>query len=73
MFPIGIWKNYGGKSANAGNVQLVDRYDLRVADSFQLAAALEWCEHAPQGRVFLTVDQKLMDAALLSGFEARQM
>jgi hypothetical protein len=36
-------------------------------------AALEWCEDAPQGRVFLTADQKLRDAALLAGFDARQM
>lgn len=57
-----------GKSA-----QLVDRFDLRAADSFQLAAALEWCEDAPQGRVFLTADQKLREAALLSGFDAKQM
>jgi predicted nucleic acid-binding protein len=53
-------------------IQLVDRYDLRAADSFQLAA-LEWCEDASQGRVFLTTDQKLREAALLSGFEAKQM
>jgi hypothetical protein len=26
-------------------IQLVDRYDLRAAASFQLAAALEWCEY----------------------------
>ena len=57
----------------ATSIQLVDRYDLRAADSFQLAAALEWCEYAPQGRVFLTADQKLRDAALLSGFDAKQM
>ena len=36
----------------ATSTKLVDRYDLRAADSFQLAAALEWCEYAPQGRVF---------------------
>jgi predicted nucleic acid-binding protein len=53
--------------------QLVDRYDLRAAESLQLAAALEWCEGAPQGRVFLTIDQKLKDAALLSGFDAGHM
>jgi len=53
--------------------QLVDRYDLRAADSFQLAAALQWCEDTPQGRVFLTIDQKLREAALLSGFDANQM
>ncbi len=57
----------------ATSAQLVDRYDLRAADSFQLAAALEWCEYTPQGRVFLTADQKLRDAALLSGFDAMQM
>jgi uncharacterized protein len=54
-------------------VQLVARFDLRAADSLQLAAALAWCEDAPQGRVFLTADHKLREAALLSGFEARQM
>lgn len=54
-------------------IQLVDHYDLRAADSFQLAAALQWCEDAPQGRVFLTTDQKLGEVALLSGFDAKQM
>ena len=57
----------------ATSMHLVDRYDLRAADSLQLAAALEWCENAPQGRVFLTADQRLRDAALLSGFDAKQM
>jgi predicted nucleic acid-binding protein len=57
----------------ARSIQLVERYDLRAADSFQLAAALEWCEHAPQGRVFLTTDRKLREAALLSGFDAKHM
>ena len=57
----------------ATSINLVDRYDLRAADSFQLAAALEWCEYVPQGRVFLTADQRLRDAALLSGFDAKQM
>jgi len=54
-------------------LQLVDRYDLRAADSLQLAAALEWCEGAPQGRGFLTADERLRQAALLSGFDAEQM
>jgi len=57
----------------ATSIHLVDRYDLRAADSFQLSAALEWCEYAPQGRVFLTADLKLRDAALLSGFDAKPM
>ena len=57
----------------AKSAQLVDRYDLRAADSFQLAAALEWCEHAPQGRVFLTADRRLREAARSSGFDAKPM
>jgi predicted nucleic acid-binding protein len=55
------------------SIQLVERYDLRAADSFQLAAAFEWCEHVPQGRVFLTTDRTLREAALLSGFDAQRM
>jgi predicted nucleic acid-binding protein len=53
--------------------QLVDNYDLRAADSFQLAAALEWCQGNPQGRSFLSADQKLRQAAALSGFNVIQM
>jgi len=54
-------------------VQLVDRYDLRAADALHLAAALVWCEDVPRGRVFLTADQKLGEAALLTGFDAQPM
>jgi len=57
----------------ANAAQLVGRFDLRAADALQLAAALVWCEHAPQDRVFLTANQKLREAALLSGFDARPM
>jgi predicted nucleic acid-binding protein len=53
--------------------QLVDRYDLRAADALQLAAALEWCQDVPQGRVFLTADQKLREAALMAGFEGERI
>lgn len=53
--------------------QLVDVYDLRAADALHLAAALVWCEHLPQGRVFLTADHKLREAALLCGFAAQQI
>jgi predicted nucleic acid-binding protein len=55
----------------ANAAQLVDRYDMRAADALQLAAALEWCEDVPQGKVFLAADQKLQDAAVLSGFDGR--
>ena len=54
-------------------LRLVERYDLRAADSLQLAAALEWCEDVPNGRVFLTVDESLREAAFLAGFDAKQM
>lgn len=54
-------------------VQLVDHYDLRAADALQLVAALEWCDDAPQGRIFLTADERLREAALLSGFAAQQL
>jgi predicted nucleic acid-binding protein len=57
----------------AKSMQLLDRYDLRANDSLQLAAALEWCEDAPQGRIFLTSDGRLGEAALLSGFDAKPM
>lgn len=54
-------------------IELVRRYELRAADSLQLAAAREWCEDAPQGRIFFTADQKLREAAVLAGFDAQQM
>jgi len=57
----------------ATSIELVDRFDLRAADSLQLGATLKWCEYAPQDRVFLTADQKLRDAAILTGFDAKQM
>jgi predicted nucleic acid-binding protein len=55
------------------SIQLLDRYDLRAADSLQLAAALEWCEDDPQGRPFLSADQRLAGAARLSGFDVKQL
>lgn len=70
----GLWSlMQPSDSLRATAMRLVDRYDLRAADALQLAATLEWCEHAPQDRVFLTADQKLRDAALLNGFDARQL
>lgn len=50
--------------------EIVERYDLRAADAFQLAAALEWCSDLPRGRKFLTADARLFEAALLCGFDA---
>jgi predicted nucleic acid-binding protein len=51
-------------------VGLVEKYDLRAADSLQLAAGLEWCGKTPLNRLFLTGDRRLQDAALLTGFDA---
>jgi predicted nucleic acid-binding protein len=47
---------------------LLEIYPLRAADALQLAAAWEWCEGKPKGRVFLTFDQRLGDAAAQAGF-----
>ena len=52
--------------------QLVDRYELRAADALQLSAALGWCEDVPQGQVFFTADQKLREAAILTGFDGQR-
>jgi hypothetical protein len=54
-------------------VGLVDRHRLRAADALQLAAALEWCSGIPTGKVFLATDERLRDAAVLSGFEGEQI
>jgi predicted nucleic acid-binding protein len=54
-------------------VQLVGRYDLRAGDAFQLAAALEWCDDSPHGCIFLAADEKLREAAVLSGFDSPEI
>jgi predicted nucleic acid-binding protein len=45
------------------------RYELRAADALQLAAALTWAMHRPQGRPFLSGDQRLLEAARQLGFK----
>jgi predicted nucleic acid-binding protein len=47
---------------------LLELHPLSAADATQLAAALEWCEGQPFGKVFLTFDQRLREAAGLAGF-----
>jgi predicted nucleic acid-binding protein len=61
------------EALRASAEKLVESYDLRAADSLQLAAALAWCEQVPQGRVLFTANQKLREAALLNGFDAPQI
>jgi uncharacterized protein len=48
--------------------QLFDTYELRAADSLQLAAALTWCQHRPSRRAFLSADQRLSKCATAAGF-----
>lgn len=54
-------------------MSLVDRYDVHAADALQLAAALKWAGNSPEHKTFLTLDNRLRDAALLCGFDAPQI
>lgn len=47
---------------------LLESHPLSAADALQLAAALEWCGGQPTGKVFLTFDRRLREAAKLAGF-----
>ena len=50
--------------------RLVDRFPLKAADAQQLAAALTWCIGRPRGRLFISGDGQLLDAARQLGFQA---
>jgi predicted nucleic acid-binding protein len=47
---------------------LPERYELRAMDSFQMAAALVWCQEKPRNRPFVTADSKLSQVAEKAGF-----
>jgi predicted nucleic acid-binding protein len=49
-------------------MQMLDTYELRAADSLQLAAALVWCQKRPAGRTFVSGDQRLSKSAAAAGF-----
>ncbi|HET7870899.1 MAG TPA: type II toxin-antitoxin system VapC family toxin [Terriglobales bacterium] len=49
-------------------LQLLEKHDLRAADSLQLAAALTWCKQRPSKRTFICADQRLSRAAQAIGF-----
>lgn len=49
-------------------IRLLAVHSLRAADSFQLAAALIWCQEQPSGRVFVCLDDRLRTAAEAEGF-----
>ncbi len=46
-------------------------FNLRALDSFQLAAALVWCNGNPKGRLFVCDDVKLAEAAQRAGFSVK--
>lgn len=50
--------------------KLLARFPLRAADALQLAAAMTWAMDRPQGRVFISGDLQLLEAARQLGFEA---
>lgn len=52
----------------ASATDLIQRYVLRSADAFQLAAALVWCDNRARNRTFITMDDKLALAAEEAGF-----
>lgn len=48
---------------------LLSRFPLRAADTLQLAAALIWAAGNPQGRIFISGDEQLLQAAQQLGFQ----
>jgi predicted nucleic acid-binding protein len=52
---------------------LLDTYELRAADSLQLAAALTWCQQRPARRTFLCGDQHLSESAAEAGFSVVEL
>lgn len=48
--------------------RLLAAHPLRAADALQLAAALVWCDEAPQGETFVCLDERLSAAARREGF-----
>ena len=51
--------------------RLVAVHPLRAADALQLAAALIWCEEQPHHEVFVSLDERLSNAARSEGFDVR--
>ena len=48
--------------------ELLAIHSLRAAAAFHLAAALAWCEGHPRGERFLSLDDRLREAARREGF-----
>jgi len=58
-----------GPEVRAQALRLLRLHPLRAADALQLAAALIWASHAPEGLRFYTDDERLRAAAAKEGFE----
>jgi uncharacterized protein len=54
-------------------MQMLDTYELRAADSLQLAAALIWCQQRPARRTFVSADQRLSKSAAAAGFSVVEL
>jgi uncharacterized protein len=48
--------------------RVVAAHPLRAADALQLGAALVWCEEQSHGEVFVSLDERLREAARREGF-----
>lgn len=48
--------------------RLLAVHPLKTADALQLAAALRWCQGEPEGREFVSLDERLREAAKKEGF-----
>lgn len=53
--------------------RLLDAYELRAADSLQLAAALVWCREKPARRTLICADQRLSKSAADAGFSVVEL
>ena len=51
-------------------IRLLMVHPLRAGDALQLAAALAWADGRPNGRHFVTLDDRLAGVARLEGFTA---
>jgi len=58
-----------GDAVREQAMRLLRVHSLRAADALQLAAALEWAGTPPEGG-FVTLDDRLLEAAQREGFEA---
>jgi predicted nucleic acid-binding protein len=48
--------------------RLLAAHPLRAADALQLAAALAWCDDVPRDEAFVSLDDRLRQAAAREGF-----